>query len=86
MIDAMAATFGPASALPRCSQFLRPRARGPHPAFAPVVVHLHHPVLQMDFQPAPLPQRLIAGLGQSGSQQDLLMDRHAARFQCRHER
>ncbi len=48
MIDAMAATFGPASALPRCNQCLRPSASGRHAAFAPVVVDLHQAVLRIE--------------------------------------
>ena len=68
--------FRPGFRTPKVQPVLAAKGQWAHATFAPVVVDLHQPVLQIDFQPAPLAQCIIAGLGQFGSRHDLLTDRH----------
>ena len=85
-MEAMAATLGPASGLPICSQFLRPSASGRIAPSHQLLSISTRPFFKIFFQPAPLAQGVVAGLGQFASGRDLLADFHQPQFQRRHER
>jgi hypothetical protein len=57
------------------------QGRWAHRALAPIIVDFHDSVLQLDFQPTPLAQGIVASLGQFAAGRDGLPDRHQAVFQ-----
>ena len=59
----------------------------PQAGFAPIIIRRHPAIRQIDFQPAPLAQGIVAGFGQGAPGRDLLPDGHQAfleRGQARH--
>ena len=61
MKERMAVIFGPASWLPTCSQFLRPRAIGRIAFSQEVLVDLDATILEVDLQARPLVEGVLAG-------------------------
>ena len=74
MTERMAAIFGPASGLPICNQFLRPTARATHGILAEVLIDLDAAVLEVNLQPCPLVEGVLAGFGEFARWQSMRSD------------
>src|SRR5512137_1831633 len=65
---------------------LATQCQWPNASLAPVIVTLQLAVRQVFLKPAPLPQGIVASLGQLASRSDLLADLSQAGLEGRHNR
>jgi len=64
MTERMAAIFGPASWLPICSQFSAAEHQGTHGVLTEVLIDLKATILEVNLQPCPLVEGILAGFCQ----------------------